>query len=155
MNIKKFLLVFFLTFFILFIALISIVIFNYKRNPDYGFILSQKLRSHAYALQEEEYNQEFNQNKNFGEFCYRFLGDELKNKKIRLTLDEQIIRGSVYAYGSLYSGTINPNTLDMKINNQPGIWHWKWYNWLGIGLDKVYQQTLEEKINSPLPSRKN
>ena len=137
------------------IFLISIIIFIYKTNPDYGFILSQKLRSHAYALQEEEYNKEFNQNKNFGEFCYRFFGDELINKKIRLSLDEQMIRGSVYAYGNLYSGKINPSTLDMEINNQPATWHWKWYNWFGIGLDKVYQQTLEEMVNAPLPVRKN
>jgi len=143
-----------LTFLAIIIFLISIIIFNYKTNPDYGFILSQKLKSHAYALQEKKYNQEFNQNKNFGEFCYRFFGNDLNTKKIRLSLDEQVIRGSVYAYGNLYSGKINPITLDMEISNQPAIWHWKWYNWLGIGLDKVYQQTLEEMVNAPLPTRK-
>ncbi|MFA5359994.1 MAG: hypothetical protein WC349_03500 [Patescibacteria group bacterium] len=154
-NIKKFLLILLIILLVIIIFLVSTIIFNYKTNPDYGFILSQKLRSHAYALQEKEYNQEFNQNKNFGEFCYRFFGNELINKKIRLSLDEQMIRGSVYAYGNLYSGKINPITLDMEINNQPAIWHWKWYNWLGIGLDKVSRQTLEEMVNAPLPVKKH
>ena len=139
---------------VIIIFLISTIIFIYKTNPDYGFVLSQKLRSHAYALQEKEYNQKFNQNKNFGEFCYRFFGNELNTKKIRLSLDEQMIRGSVYAYGNLYSGKINPSTLDMEINDQPATWHWRWYNWLGIGLDKVSRQTLEEMVDAPLPARK-
>ncbi len=152
-KIKIFLLLL-LIILIFIIFLTSLIIFNYKTNPDYGFILSQKLRSHAYALQEKEYNQEFNQNKNFGEFCYRFFGDELNTKKIRLSLDEQMIRGSVYAYGNLYSGNIDPKTLDMQLSDKPAIWHWRWYNWLGIGLDKISRQTLEEMVNAPLPNKK-
>ena len=157
MNKKFFKIIFLflpLTFLIIIIFLISVIILIYKTNPDYGFVLSQKIRSHAYFLQEEQYNEKYSLNKNFGEFCYRFFGDELNNKKIRLSLDEQIIRGSIYAYGNLYSGKIDPATLDMKINDQPATWHWKWYNWLGIGLDKVSRQTLEEMVNSPLPVRK-
>lgn len=144
-----------LVFLIILVFLIAAVIFTYKTNPDYGFILSQKIRSHAYFLSEEEYNKKYNLNKNFGEFCYRFFGDELRTKKIRLSLDEQIIRGSVYANANLYGGKIDPKTLNLEIESEPAIWHWKWYNWLGIGLDKVYRQTLEELANSPLPVKKN
>jgi len=137
------------------IFLVATIIFIYKINPDYGFILSQKMRSHAYTLQEKVYNERFNLNKNFGEFSYRFFGDELKTKKVRLTLGEQLIRGSVYAGGNLYAGAINPKTLNLEIDSGPATWHWHWYNWLGIGLDKVCQQTLEEMVNSPLPVENN
>ncbi len=137
------------------IFLVATVIFIYKTNPDYGFALSQRIRSQAYFLSEAEYNKKYSLNKNFGEFCYRFFGDELKAKKIRLSLDEQMIRGSVYAYGNLYGGKIDPKTLNLEIESEPTTWHWRWYNWLGLGLDKVYQQTLEEMVNSPLPVKKN
>ncbi|MDD4271329.1 MAG: hypothetical protein PHF50_00830 [Patescibacteria group bacterium] len=136
------------------IFLAAMVVITYKTNPDYGFILSQKIRSRAYALSEKQYNEKFNLNKNFGEFCYRFFGDELNAKKIRLSLDEQMIRGSVYAGSNLYGAKVDPKTLNLEIESQPATWHWRWYNWLGIGLDKVYQQTLEEMVNSPLPVRK-
>jgi hypothetical protein len=66
-----------------------------------------------------------------------------------------MIRGSVYARANLYGGKIDPKTLNLEIENEPATWHWRWYNWLGIGLDKVYQQTLEEIVNSPLPVRNN
>jgi hypothetical protein len=143
-----------LTLLIILLILLAIVIFTYKTDPDYGFILSQKIRRHAYFLSETKYNEKYDQNKNFGEFCYRFFGDELNSKKIRLSLDEQIIRGSVYANGDIYAGTINPKTLALKISDQPATWHWRWYNWFGVGLDKVYRQTLEEMVNSPLPVKK-
>jgi len=154
-NYKIILLFLPLTLLAVFIVLIVMVIFIYKTNPSYGFILSRKIRSQAYVLSEKQYNEEFNLNKNFGEFCYRFFGDELKTGKIRLSLDEQKIRGSVYANGNLSIGKINPKTLNLEIENKPATFHWQWYNWLGIGLDKVYQQTLEEMINSPLPVKKN
>ena len=144
-----------LTLLVALIFLTATAVFIYKTNPDYGFILSQKIRSQAYALQEKVYNEKYNLNKNFGEFCYRFFGDELKTKKIRLSLDEQMIRGSVYAYGNLYAGKIDPETLSLKIESEPATWHWRWYNWLGIGLNKVYQRTLEEMVNSPLPVKNN
>jgi len=154
-KIFKIILVFLpLTLLVILIFLLATVILIYKTNPDYGFILSQKLKNHAYSLQEEIYNKKYNFNKNFGEFCYRFHGDELSTKKIRLSLDEQMIRGSVYAQGNLYGGKIDPKTLNMEINSEPAAWHWRWYNWFGIGLDKVYRQTLEEMVNSPLPVRK-
>jgi len=140
-----------LVFLILVIFLFLTVILIYRVNSDYGFILSQKIKSHAYFLQEEQYNEKYSLNKNFGEFCYRFYGDELNTKKIHLSLDEQMIRGSVYARANLYGGKVDPKTLNLEIDNQPATWHWKWYNWFGIGLDKVYQQTLEEMVNSPLP----
>jgi hypothetical protein len=155
-KILKIILVFLpLTFLVIFIFLAATAVFIYKTNSDYGFILSRRIRSQAYALQEKEYNEKFDLNKNFGEFCYRFFGDELKTKKIRLSLDEQLIRGSVYANGNLYTGAINPKTLSLELNSKPAIWHWRWYNWLGIGLDKVYRQTLEEMVNSPLPVKNN
>ncbi|MBI4779497.1 hypothetical protein HY797_03540 [Candidatus Falkowbacteria bacterium] len=144
-----------LMFLTVIIFLVLIVIIIYKTNPDYGFALSQKIRSHAYFLSEKEYNEKYNLNKNFGEFCYHFFGDELKTKKARLSLDEQMIRGTVYAGANLYGGKIDPKTLNLEINSQPATWHWKWYNWLGIGLDKIYRQTLEEMVNSPLPVKKN
>jgi hypothetical protein len=144
-----------LTFLIIFIFLAATVIFIYKTNPDYGFALSQKIRSRAYFLSEAEYNKKYDLNKNFGEFSYRFFGDELKTKKIRLTLDEQVIRGSVYANDKLYLGKIDPKTLNLEISGQPATWHWQWYNWFGIGLDKIYQRTLEEMVNSPLPVKNN
>lgn len=142
-----------LTLLVIFIFLAATVISIYKTNPDYGFILSQKIRSQAYSLSEAEYNKKYSLNKNFGEFCYRFFGDELKTKKIRLSLDEQKIRGSAYAYGNLYGGKIDPKTLNLEIESEPATWHWRWYNWLGIGLDKVYRRTLEEMVNSPLPDK--
>lgn len=135
--------------------LIFLVISIYKTNPDYGLALSQKIRSHAYFLSEEEYNKKYNLNKNFGEFCYRFFGDELKTKKIRPSLDERKIRGMVYAEANLYGGKIDPRTLNLEIESRPATWHWRWYNWLGIGLDKIYRQTLEEMVNSPLPVKNN
>ena len=144
-----------LTFLAILIFFILAVVINYKTNSDYGFILSQKIRSQAYFLSEEEYNKKYNLDKNFGEFCYRFFGEELNTKKIRLSLDEQVIRGSVYANANLYGGKIDPRTLSLETESQPAIWHWQWYNWLGIGLDKVRQQTLEEMVNSPLPVKKN
>ncbi len=154
-RIKNILVFLSLILLIIFVLLAVTVVFAYKTNPDYGFILSQKLKSHSYFLSEKEYNNKFNQDKNFGEFCYRFFGDELKTKKIRLSLDEQMIRGSVYANANLYGGKIDPKTLNLEIENKPATCHWKWYNWLGIGLDKVYRQTLEEMVNSPLPVKKN
>ncbi|MFA6307189.1 MAG: hypothetical protein WC639_05280 [Patescibacteria group bacterium] len=155
-NFFKIILVFLpLTFLVIFIFLTATAVFIYKTNSDYGFILSRRIRSQAYALQEKEYNEKFDLNKNFGEFCYRFFGDELKTKKIRLSLDEQLIRGSVYANGNLYGGKIDPKTLSLEVNSEPVTWHWKWYNWLGLGLDKIYRQTLEEMVNSPLPIKRN
>jgi len=155
-KILKIILVFLpLTFLVIFIFLLATAILVYKTNPDYGFILSRKIRSHAYFLSEEEYNKKYSLDKNFGEFCYRFFGNELKTKKIRLSLDEQMIRGSVYAYGNLYGGKIDPKTLSLEVSSEPATWHWRWYNWFGIGLDKIYQQTLEEMVNSPLPVKKN
>jgi hypothetical protein len=136
------------------VVLLATIVINYKINPDYGFILSQKIRSHAYFLSEKEYNKQYNLNKNFGEFCYRFYGDELNTKKIRLSSDEQMIRGSVYARANLYGGKIDPRTLNLEIESEPATWHWQWYNWFGIGLDKIYQQTMGEMINSPLPVKK-
>lgn len=132
------------------IFLIFMVISIYKTNPDYGFALSQKIRSQAYFLSEAEYNKKYKSDKNFGEFCYRFFGDELKTKKIRLSLDERKIRGTVYAEANLYGGKIDPQTLNLEVEGQPATWHWHWYNWLGLGLDKIYRQTLEEMVNSPL-----
>jgi hypothetical protein len=134
--------------------LLAMVIFNYKSDSDYGFVLSQKIRRHAYFLSEAEYDEKYDLNKKFGEFCYRFFGDELDSKKIRLSLDEQMIRGSVYANADVYEGKIDPKTLSLTINDRPATWHWRWYNWFGVGLDKVFQQTLEEMVNSPLPVKK-
>jgi len=146
---------FFLPIFLLSIelSLFIMVVVIYKTNPDYGFILSQKIRSHSYDLSEKQYNKEFNLNKNFGEFCYRFFGDELKTKKVRLSLNDKTIRGSVYSQANLYAAKVNPETLDLNIENNPTIWHWKWYNWIGIGLDKVHQQTLEEMVNSSFKNK--
>jgi len=131
------------------------IIWTYQTDYNYRFALSQRIRSDAYSLAEKDYNESYGLNKNFGEFCYRFFGDELNTKKIHLSLDEQMIRGSVYAQANLYGAKIDPQTLNLEIDSEPAIWHWKWYNWLGIGLDKIYRQTLEEMINSPLPVNKN
>lgn len=136
-TVKKIIYSLFITLFVVSGILNLVLITNLNSNTDFMFLLSQKLRKDAYIMTETRYNKEFNQNKNFGEFCYRFFGDELRNKKIRLSLDEQKIRGMAYANGNLYGSKINPQSLEMEMDDQAIAWQWKWYNWLGIGLDEV------------------
>jgi len=160
----KFFLILIITLFSILGILALTAIYNYNFNNNYNigimdirtqymFALSQKITRDVYPLFEKNYNERYSNNKDRGEFCYSFFGDEVKEKKIKLSLDEQKIRGVVHMDGNSYSAKINPKTLELEINNSPSTWHWKWYNWLGIGLQKIHKQTIEEIASSPLPVR--
>ena len=122
-------------FVVAFLALLGviglIVIFNYTFSANYKLFLSQKLRADAWASLEKTYNAKFNQDKNFGEFCYRFRDHELDNNKISLSVDEQKIRGAVYAERNIYEANVDPKDMSLEIGQSSR--RWRWYNWLGFG----------------------
>lgn len=60
----------------------------------------------------------------------------------------------MFQEGKKYRAQINLETQEVTINEDPSIWHWRWYNWLGIGLEKIKRQTLKEVIGSPLSIKK-
>ncbi|HAM88948.1 MAG: hypothetical protein US83_C0002G0048 [Candidatus Falkowbacteria bacterium GW2011_GWC2_38_22] len=128
-------------FVVVFLALLGvvslIVVLNYIFSTNYKLFLSQKTRSDAWTFLEKTYNNEFSQNKNFGEFCYRFRGHELDNNNIPLSIDEQKIRGTVYAEGNIFEANVDPKNMSLEIGQSS--WQWKWYNWLGFGINKDSQ----------------
>jgi hypothetical protein len=124
---------FFATVGLLFSIMALIAILNTKMNTQYLFSVSQKLRADYFQATEYKYNNQFNQNKKFGEFCYRLTGNEIDNGKINLTTDEQKIRGSLYYNNQLYAANIDPDNLNLAFDKDSGNLKWKWYNWLGFG----------------------
>lgn len=139
-----------------------IAIFNYHFTEFKGtnfasrhtYILSDKTAMDGWQEYEDYFNREFDRDKQFGQFRRMFIADELKDGKLKISEDEKVIKGVVFQDGQRYGAEINLETGEININKQPLIWHWHWYNWLGIGLDKIKRQTLEEMVNTPLPVRK-
>jgi hypothetical protein len=127
------------------IGLLSLIVlgnlFNNDKNigENYMLLLSKEFRQTAYFTIQKNYNQEFNMNKNFGEFCYRFFGNEIADKKIGVSLADQKIMGTVYANNNIYGAEVDPATLQLEMGPKLAGYDLKWYNWLGFGLDKLGQ----------------
>ncbi len=140
-------------------ALIAIYNYHFKplRSTDFGsrytYILSDKTALDGWQEYEDYYNKEFSIDKEFGQFRRQFISNELVEGKLKNLGDERIIKGVVFQDGQRYGAEINLDTGEINVNEKLLTWHWHWYNWLGIGLDKIKQQTLEEMVNEPLPGR--
>lgn len=142
-NIKKYILYILIIFFCtlgitFFLLLTSFNLIGDQAKVRFMLALSQKLRIESYLLLEIYYNKKYNKTKNFGEFCYNFMGSEINDKKIKLSQDEQKIRGAVYTGGNFYSANINTTTLELELSSTPTTWNWRWYNWFAIGIDKIH-----------------
>jgi hypothetical protein len=123
--------------FISILLILNFCLFGYKHKFAYEMLLAQKLKIDSYATLKNGYDKQYNTGKQFGEFCHNINGGQLADRKIQLTIskqkdEDQKIWGSVYANGNVYTGTIDPKTLDLKLDDSQ--WSWKWYNWLGIGV---------------------
>ena len=142
--------------------MVLIAIFNYhftafkgtNFSSRYTYILSDKTAMDGWQEYEDYFNKKFDRDKQFGQFRRMFIADELKQGKIRILENEKVIKGVVFQDGQRYRAKVNLETGEIIINKKPLIWHWHWYNWLGIGLEKIKQQTLEEMVNAPLPVRR-
>ncbi len=141
-------------------VLALIAIYNYTYNignlgslrHNYIFALSEKTSLDGWIVKESFFNDKFNKNKKMGEFRREFVKNELDDKRLLSNKDPKMIGGKIYVNGGIQGAEINPETFDIVIKEQPITWRWRWYNWVGIGIDKVHQQTVEEIVNTPLPA---
>lgn len=125
--------------------LTSIAIYNYNYNIgnfgdmryNYILALSEKTSLDGWRVKERHFNTEFSRDREFGEFRRVFVKNQLSDKKLSSHKDPKTIGGKIYTDGKIYRAEINPETFDILIHDQPVIWKWHWYNWLGIGIDKV------------------
>jgi len=104
---KKYLLIFLKISLALLSLMFLIIIINYnfgneKSRVDYRLAVSQKLRQEAYQLREKRYEEDYGFHKDFGEFSSLIRGSEIQDKKIRLSITNQTIRGAVSMDGSSY-----------------------------------------------------
>ena len=161
-KILKLIFILIITFFSILGVLAFIAIYNYQFknvrgtnfNSRFSYILSEKTALDGWQEYENYFKSNFDKNKEMGEFRRKFISNELSEGKLKNYNDEKIIKGIIFKDGKRYKAEINPETLEISISKQPLIWHWHWYNWLGIGIDKVHQQTIEEMVNAPLPVKK-
>ena len=161
-NFLKLILILVVVFFSIIGVLASIAIYNYQfknvRGTDFNsrftYILSEKAALDGWQEYENYFKSNFDKNREMGEFRKRFISNELLERKLKIYNDEKSIKGIVFQDGQRYKSEINLDTLEISISEQPAIWHWHWYNWLGIGIDKVHKQTVDEMINTPLPVKK-
>lgn len=109
----------------------SIIVLNLIFNQNYQQRLSQKLRMTSFDAMENEYNKKFDQNKKFGEFCYRLVGGELDKKQINLGSDGRI-RGALYADNNIYKAEVDTRSAGLIFDHNPQNLQWKWYSWFGL-----------------------
>jgi len=80
-----------------------------------------------------------------GEFCRNLSEQEINSGILYPDIKEGFLSGEIVSGGVIYPAEINLGTEELEINyDVEEIWHWKWYNWFGIGVDKITSKTVEE-----------
>jgi hypothetical protein len=123
-------------------------------SQSFGYVLADKIKMDELKMYDKFRYETKNipENNITGTFCIDLRADNLdKKSEINLLSENQTEKsGILIVNGQKKKASLDTKNNKINISTLSKPWHWHWYNWLGIGIDKVEKQSLEEKVNSPI-----